>query len=103
MVDVYGFCDGNAVHAVADNQRRFSNRGMPTKRAFIRIYRTLRNTGTIFGPHIAAEHVVNQDSDDKGNIFSEGRKQCPKRECGDHCKQKACIGGFPLCLKEAPS
>ena len=26
MIDVYGFCDGNSVHAVAEYQKRFPNR-----------------------------------------------------------------------------
>jgi len=52
---------------------------MPTRRASIRIYQTLLDTGTLFGLHTAVEHVVSQDSDDKGNIFfSDGRTQCPK-------------------------
>jgi len=55
VVYVYGFCDGNAVHAVAEYQWRFSNRGMPTRRASIRVYQTLLDAGTLFGLHIAAE------------------------------------------------
>ena len=31
MIYVYGFCDGNSVHAVAEYQQRFPNRRIPNR------------------------------------------------------------------------
>jgi len=59
MIYVYGFCDGNSVHAVAEYQRRFPNRRIPTRRVFTRVYQTLRDAGTLPGVRIAAECDVN--------------------------------------------
>ena len=55
MIYVYGFCDGNSVHAVAEYQQCFPNHRIPTQRVFIRVYQTLRDTGTLPGFPIAAE------------------------------------------------
>jgi len=68
MVYVYGFCDGNSVHAVAEYQRRFPNRRIPTRRVFTRVYQTLRDTGTLPGVRIAAERDVNQGVDEEEGI-----------------------------------
>ena len=54
MIYVYGFCDGNSVQAVAENQQRFPSRRIPTRRVFTRVYQTLRDTGTLPGVRIAA-------------------------------------------------
>ena len=59
MIYVYGFCDGNSVHAVAEYQQRFPNHRIPTRRVFTRVYQTLRDTGTLPGVRIAAERDVN--------------------------------------------
>jgi len=37
IIYVYGFCDGNSVHAVAEYQQRFPNRRIPTQRVFSRV------------------------------------------------------------------
>ena len=58
MIYVYGFCDGNSVHAVAEYQRRFPNHRIPTRRVLTRVYQTLRDTGTLPGVRIAAESDV---------------------------------------------
>ena len=60
MIYVYGFCDGNSVHAVAEYQQRFPNRGIPTRRVFTRVYQTLRDTGTFPGVRTAAKRDVNE-------------------------------------------
>jgi len=60
MVYVYGFCDGNSVQAVAEYQQRFPNRRIPPRRVFTRVYQILRDTGTLPGVRIAAEHDVNE-------------------------------------------
>ena len=63
MIYVYGFCDGNSVHAVAEYQQRFPNRRIPTRRVFTRVYQTLRDTGTLPGVRIAAERDVGEEED----------------------------------------
>ena len=68
MIYVYGFCDGNSVHAVAEYQQRFPNRGIPTRRVFTRVYQTLRDTGTFPGLRIAAELNVNEGVDEEEGI-----------------------------------
>jgi hypothetical protein len=65
---VYGFCDGNSVHAIAAYQRRFPNRRIPTRRGFARVYQTLRDTGTLPGVRIAAERDVNQGVEEEEGI-----------------------------------
>jgi len=68
MIYVYGFCDGNSVHAIAEYQRRFPNRKTPTRRVFTRVYQTLRDTGTLLGVRIAAERDVNEGVDEEEGI-----------------------------------
>ena len=68
MIYVYGFCNGNSFHAVAEYQRRFPNCRIPTRRVFTRIYQTLRDTGTLPGVRIAAEHDVNESVDEEEGI-----------------------------------
>ena len=68
MIYVYGFCDDNSVHAVAEYQRRFSNCRIPTRRAFTRVYQTLRDTGTLSGVRIAAECDVNESIHEEEGI-----------------------------------
>ena len=65
---VYGFCDGNSVHAVAEYRRRFPNRRIPTRRVFTRVYRTLQDTGTLTGIRIAAKHDVNESLNEEEGI-----------------------------------
>ena len=99
MIYVYGFCDGNSVHAVAEYQHRFPNRRIPTRRVFTRVYQTLRDTGTLPGVRIAADlmsmkkkalfrwyravHVRVREELQDVFVF-------PTREC-EHCVQRACI------------
>ena len=68
MIGVYGFCDGNAVNAVAEYQQRFPNRRVPTRRVFIRVYHTLLDTGTLPGVRIAAERDGNEGVDEEEGI-----------------------------------
>jgi hypothetical protein len=70
MIYVFGLCDGNSVHdvRVAEYQQCFPNRRVPTGRVFTRVYQTLRDTGTLPGVRIAAEHGVNEDVDEEGIV-----------------------------------
>ena len=68
MIYVYGFCDGNSVRAVAEYQRRFPNRRIPTRKVFTRVYQTMRDTGTLPGVRIAAEYDVNEGIDEEEGI-----------------------------------
>ena len=68
VIYVYGFCDGNSVHAVAKYQRRIPNRRIPTRRVFTRVYQTLRGTGTLPGVRTAAERDVNEGVDEEEGI-----------------------------------
>ena len=42
MQFVYGFCNGNALAAVEGYQRRFSDRTIPSRGIFTRIYQKIR-------------------------------------------------------------
>ena len=68
MIYVYGFCDGNSVHAITEYQRRFPNRRIPTRRVFTRVYQALRDTGTLPGVRIAAERNDNEGVDEEEDI-----------------------------------
>jgi len=68
MIYVYGFCDGNSLHAVAEYQKRFPNRRIPTRRVFTRVYQILRDTGTLPGVRIAAERDVHEGVDEEEGI-----------------------------------
>ena len=68
MINVYGFCAGNSVHAVAEYQQRFPNRRIPTRRVFTQVHHTLRDTGTLPGIRIAAERDVNEGVDEEGIV-----------------------------------
>ena len=68
MIYVYGFCDGNSVHVVAEYQQRFPNCRIPTRRLFTRVYQTLRDTGKLPGVRIAAERDVNEGVDEEEGI-----------------------------------
>jgi len=68
MIYVYGFCDGNSVQAVAEYQQRFLNHRILTQRVFTRVYQTLRDTGTLPGVCIAAEHEVNEGINEEEGI-----------------------------------
>ena len=68
MIYVYIFCDNNSIHAIAEYQRCFLNRRIPTQRMFTRVYQTLRDTGTLPGIHISAEHDVNESIDEEEGI-----------------------------------
>jgi len=80
MIYVYGFCDGNSVHAVAEYQQRFPNCRVPThqqcfpncripiQRVFTQVYHTLRDTGTLPIVCIAAKHDVNEGIDEEEGI-----------------------------------
>ena len=104
MIYVYGFCEGNSVHAVAEYQRLFPNRRIPTRRVFTRVYQILRDTGKFPGVRIAAERDVNEGVDEEEGIVQRYRAVhvrvreelqdvfvFPTRECGENCYQKACI------------
>jgi len=67
MIYVYGFCDGNLVHAIVEYQR-FPNCRIPTQRVLTRVYQTLRDTGTLPGVRIAAERDVNEGVDEEGTV-----------------------------------
>ena len=54
MIYVYGFCDGNSAHAIAEYQQRLPNCRIPTRRVFTRVDQTLQDTGTLPCIHIAA-------------------------------------------------
>ena len=65
MIYVYGFCEGNSVHAVAEYKLRFPNCRIPTRRLFTRVYQTLRDTRTLPGVRITAKLDVNEIVDDE--------------------------------------
>jgi len=68
MIYVYGFCNSNSVHAVAEYQQHFLNCRIPTRRVFTRVYQTLRDTGILPGIHIAVERDVNESVSEEEGI-----------------------------------
>jgi len=69
MIYVYGFCDGNSVHVVAEYQQCFPNHRIPTRRVFTGVYQTLRDTGSLPGIRIGAERDVNEGvNEDEGIV-----------------------------------
>jgi hypothetical protein len=68
MVYMYGFCDGNAVHAIAEYQRRVPNCRIPTPRVFTQVSGTLRDTGTLPSIRITAEREVSQGVGEEESI-----------------------------------
>ena len=77
LIYVYGFCDGNSVHAVVEYQRRFLNRRIPTRRVFTRVYQTLRDTGTLPGVRIAVERDVNESVDKEEGVVQMAQSSPP--------------------------
>jgi hypothetical protein len=47
MMYVYGFCDGSATAALEEYRRRFPMRRIPDRRAFSKVFNTLRECGTL--------------------------------------------------------
>ena len=100
---VYGFCDGNSVDALAEYQQRFPNRRIPTWRVFIRVYQTLRDTGTLPEFALQPSVMLMQASMKKKALFRWYRAVhvrvreeledfvFPTRECGEHFMQRARI------------
>jgi len=101
MIYVYGFCDINSVHAVAEYQWRFPSRRIPTWRVFTWVYGI-----PVHFPAFALQPSVMlmKVSMKKKALFrwySEVRVQVheelqdvfvfPTRERGEHCMQRACI------------
>jgi hypothetical protein len=61
VVYVYGFCDGKAIHAIAEYQRSYPNRGIPNQRIFSRIYKISRDTSTLTDVRVTAKREFNED------------------------------------------
>jgi hypothetical protein len=55
---VYGFCNGNALAAVEEYQRRFPDRRIPSRSVFTRIHQTLRDTGSLRSVPVQSERKV---------------------------------------------
>lgn len=69
MIFVYGFCNGNSVKAVAEYHRRFTNRTIPNRTAFQRIFSTAQETGTFPSVKIISERPQGLDVDIEENIL----------------------------------
>jgi len=100
----YGFCDGNSVHAVAEYQRRFPNRRIPTRRVFTRVYRHCEIPVHFRTFALQPSVMLMKASLKKKALFRWYRAVhvrvreelqdvfvFPTRECGEHCMQRACI------------
>jgi hypothetical protein len=81
MVYFYGFCAGNAVHAVPEYERHFPNRGILVRRVFPGVYQTLRDTDTLPSVHIVTEREVNQGVDEEESIVR-------MAECSPHASTR---------------
>jgi len=104
IIYVYGFCDGNSVHAVAEYQRNFPNRRISTRRVFTRFTRHCEIP--VHFPEFALQPsmVLMEASMKKKALFRWYRAVhvrvreelqdvfvFPTRQCGEHCIQRACI------------
>ncbi|PSN38956.1 hypothetical protein C0J52_24461 [Blattella germanica] len=47
MIYVNGFCDGNALNAVAEYRRRFPTRRTLSSRVFVRAFQSVRDSGSL--------------------------------------------------------
>ena len=94
LIYVYGFCDGNSVHAVAEYQRGLTNRNIQIRRVFTRDYQKLRDTGTLPDFRIAAERDVNEGSDGTEQFTCEYPKNSKMSSCSPHesVENTACRG-----------
>lgn len=67
MVYILGFCVGNVNAAVAEYQRRYPNRRIPSSKTFSGTYRTLLETGTL--PSIRILSDRHRDAQEEENIL----------------------------------
>jgi hypothetical protein len=65
MVYVYGFCDGKAIHAIAEYQRSSPNRRIANQRIFTRVYQILRDILTLTDVRVTAEREFNEEVNGK--------------------------------------
>jgi hypothetical protein len=86
VVHLYGFCDGNAVHAAAEYQRRFPNPKSLPDAARCRYTRDVR---------VAAECEVNEDVDGHDSIV-QSTWHCAKN-CKMWCSSGKSTGMIALC------
>ena len=67
LVYVYGFCDGKAIHAIAEYQRSFPNRRILNQGIFSRVYKISRDTSTLTctDVRVRAKREFNEDINEK--------------------------------------
>jgi len=66
---VYGFCNGNAHAAVAEYQRHFPDRRIPSRGVFTHINQTLRDTGCLPSVAVRSEREVVRMINTRENIL----------------------------------
>ena len=66
---VYGFCNGNALAAVEEYQRRFPDRSIPSRPVFTRIHQTLRDTGCLPSVAVCSDREVVGTINTRENIL----------------------------------
>ena len=66
---VYGFCNGNALAAVEEYQRRFPDWRIPSRSVFTRIHQTLRDTGSLPSVSVQSEREVVRTINTRENIL----------------------------------
>jgi len=69
MMYVYGFCDGSAIAAVEEYRRWFPMRRIPDRRAFYKVFNTLRECGTLPGARVSSERARKQNMEEQENIL----------------------------------
>ncbi|PSN44542.1 hypothetical protein C0J52_18389 [Blattella germanica] len=67
MVYILGFCDGNAIAAVAEYHRRYPNRRIPSSKTFSGTYRSLLESGTL--PSVRIHFERNRDVQEEENVL----------------------------------
>ena len=74
---VYGFCDGNAYAAVQEYQRRFPDRGIPSRSVFTRIHQTMCDTGSLPSVSLQSEREVVRTINTRENILQMVQRSPP--------------------------
>lgn len=69
MIFIYGFCNGSAIQAVNEYQRRFPNRVLPNRKVFQKVFLKAQETGMFPSAKIVSERPQGLDVDVEENIL----------------------------------
>lgn len=70
MVFIYGLCNGNATAAAEEYRQRFPHQRTPNRKAFIRVFNKLCETGTLPSANVTSERAIRQDLEEIENVLA---------------------------------